>query len=340
MSTIESCSGLSTRELVVCACDWSVSPNKRELAIAHFRQLPHAPADPAHPWRDADLTIAPPEPVGNPSTLFDRLSRTSPGAHILVGLDLPIGLPRTYAAMAGIRAFVPWLTAMPMDDADERAAFFRVSAEPSTERPFYPPPSRVKGEFSREKLVRALGVDSFDALLRRCDRATSTRPRAESVFWTLGGKQVGRAAIDAWRGLIIPAFHCEHPPALWPFDGSLADLVGPSSPPRRVFAEVYPTEAYRHIGLSTPGGWSKRRIEDRCSCASALRAAVARLNAQPDPALLDTIDAGFRGEDDFDALTALLGMLCVLRGERDDGVPANDPQVVGVEGWILGQQPG
>jgi hypothetical protein len=52
------------------------------------------------------------------------------------------------------------------------------------------------------------------------------------------------------------------------------------------------------------------------------------------------LDDGFGsdevGEDKFDAVVGLLGMLDVVLGGRDGGTPHAD--VRAVEGWILGQQ--
>ena len=54
-----------------------------------------------------------------------------------------------------------------------------------------------------------------------------------------------------------------------------------------------------------------------------------------------TISDGFgnskEGEDQFDAFVGLLGMLSVVLGIRDDGLP-EDEAVKSVEGWIFGQQ--
>ena len=51
----------------------------------------------------------------------------------------------------------------------------------------------------------------------------------------------------------------------------------------------------------------------------------------------DGFGAGADGEDRFDAVVGLLGMLGVVRGRRCSGEP-DDPVVRRVEGWILGQQ--
>jgi hypothetical protein len=52
------------------------------------------------------------------------------------------------------------------------------------------------------------------------------------------------------------------------------------------------------------------------------------------------IDDGFgadaAGEDRFDALIGVLGVINVLDGNRPDGVP-DDPWLRRWEGWVLGQ---
>lgn len=56
--------------------------------------------------------------------------------------------------------------------------------------------------------------------------------------------------------------------------------------------------------------------------------------------LLSFIEQGFssgaEGEDQFDAMVGLMGMLDVVDGRRADGAPDN-PDVRNREGWIFGQ---
>jgi hypothetical protein len=105
----------------------------------------------------------------------------------------------------------------------EWRTFYDVAERPeqvSLHRPFYPrTPTRG---VSRSALVAGLGVAHFDELLRACERAPTDGRTACSVFWTLGGNQVGRAAISGWREIIAPAV--QSGARLWPFDGRLADL--------------------------------------------------------------------------------------------------------------------
>ena len=63
------------------------------------------------------------------------------------------------------------------------------------------------------------------------------------MFWTLGAKQVGRAAIAGWSQFLVPALDRIR---LWPFEGALRDLCSPLSV---VVCETYPAEFYGHLGL-------------------------------------------------------------------------------------------
>jgi hypothetical protein len=177
-----------------------------------------------------------------------------------------------------------------------------------------------------------------DGLRRRCDRATPQRPAASPLFWTLGAKQVGKAAISGWRDLLVPALRCGLDLAIWPFHGPLKVLLQNH---RYVVAETYPAEIYRHLGLPLihPGGGSKRRQDSRRACADAMLA-FAQGKIELDPRLETAIHDGFGpvsdGEDPFDATVGLLGMLNVVLGHRPTSEPG-DPAISRVEGWILGQ---
>jgi hypothetical protein len=133
--------------------------------------------------------------------------------------------------------------------------------------------------------------------------------------------------------------------ALWPFDGEFGELVARGGV---VVAEIWPRECYRHLGLSfapTPDSPhpSKRRQADRRRNAPALLAWAAANGTEVAPELAAAIEEGFGagpgGEDPFDAVAGLFGMVNVLLGRRPEGVPAGDEAVRRVEGWILGVAP-
>jgi hypothetical protein len=107
---------------------------------------------------------------------------------------------------------------------------------------------------------------------------------------------------------------------------------------RAVLAEVYPAEALRHCGLVLRG--SKRVQADRAAIAAALLAAMGLRRVAPCFALRAMVANGFgadaAGEDRFDSVIGLLGLIGVLDGARPDFVP-DDDAVRRWEGWVLGQ---
>ncbi|MFM7419576.1 MAG: hypothetical protein ACKO54_07710, partial [Alphaproteobacteria bacterium] len=192
----------------------------------------------------------------------------------------------------------------------------------------------IKG-MTRAAHAAALGLPDAAGLSRLCDRATVERPAGAPVFWTLGANQSGKAAISAWRDWLAPALAAGAPFRLWPFAGALHELLRPG---QLAIAEVYPAEALRHLGLKLAG--SKRAEAPRRAIAPALRAAMAALNVSPDAALAEAITSGFgtdaAGEDRFDSLIGLLGLIGVVDGKRPDFIPP-DPMIRTWEGWVLGQ---
>ena len=264
--------------------------------------------------------------------MIARLRQAAGGGAVALGVDFPVGLPRAFAARyAGAADFPAFLRALA-----DRPEFFRVCAslgEVAPDRPFYP--ARGIAGMTRAAHAAALGFDGAAALSRACDRATSERPAGAPLFWTLGANQTGKAAIAAWRDLLLPALAAAVPPRLWPFHGDLRALLTPGAV---AVAETYPAEALRHLGLRLKG--SKRRQSDRAAIGPALRAAMAALHAGAGRGLARMIDDGFgtdaAGEDRFDSLLGVLAVINVLAGNRPDGTP-DDPWLRRWEGWVLGQ---
>jgi hypothetical protein len=273
-----------------------------------------------------------PEPVGDPATLFGRLRARAGDLPIAFGIDCPLGVPRAYAACVPEVPDFPSLLRV----VAARPEFFAVAAtldDVSARAPFYP--ARGVAGMTRLAHALALGFADAGALNRVCDRATPDRPAGAPVFWTLGANQSGKAALAAWRDLLIPAMAGEAPPRLWPFEGPFLALLRPGG---IAVAETYPAEAMRHLGLKPAG--SKRRQADRAAYAPALLAAMARLGATCSAALhaalLDGFGAGEAGEDQFDSVLGVLCVLGVLQGRRPDAAPA-DLWISRWEGWVLGQ---
>ncbi len=304
--------------LLVAHADWSADARKRWLAVARSTGTG---------WR---VRV---EPVGGAGSLLARLRDEAGGASVALGLDCPIGLPRAYAALhaSGGRDFPSFLRGLA-----ERPCFFQVGAtldDVMPDRPFYP--ARPVAGMTRAPHATALGLQGAAALSRACDRATAERPAGAPLFWTLGANQTGKAAIHAWREVLIPALHGAAPVLLWPFDGPFRALLKPGTV---AIAECYPAEAMRHLGIRLLG--SKRRHGDRLRLIPALRAAMAAFGAEPDASLDSLLNAGFggdaAGEDRLDCVLGVLGTLGVVEGRRTDSTP-DDPWIKQWEGWVLGQ---
>jgi hypothetical protein len=315
---------LPTSPTLVAHADWGATPGKRWLARAK-RQ--------GRGWR-----AQAPSPVAAPDRLLADLAvEAGPRGVVLAGFDFPIGLPLAYARQARVRAFRTLLPSL-------AGPFFEVAERPeeiSILRPFYP---ARPGATSQAQLVAGLGVASMDELFRVCERATPLRRAAAPLFWTLGAQQVGKAAISGWRDALIPALRGALDVALWPFEGSLAELLAPG---RIVVAETYPAEAYAHLGLDlaavSAGTAQGKRVQAvRAAQLPRVLEFATRLGVELEPELQAAFADGFGskpdGEDRFDATVALFSMLDVALGQRPAGEPA-DPEIRQIEGWILGQQP-
>jgi hypothetical protein len=279
-----------------------------------------------------------PRPVGPLECFFDEVrDLAGAGGCVLAGFDFPIGLPQAYARRAGLRHFPTDLLRLGNGRWQSFYEPARTAGEISPQRPFYPDQGNRAGPFRQAHLVEALGVGSFADLLRRCDRKTPQRPRAQAIFWTLGPSQVGKAAISGWRDLLVPALRDGRDIALWPFDGALQDLFAPG---RIVVAETYPRECYGHLDIALAGRKGDRQV--RRSASRPILTAARRLGLSLDPDFAREIEDGFGaagdGEDRFDSAVGLLAMLQIVLGWRAAGAP-DDPVVRRIEGWILGQMP-
>ena len=303
--------------LIAAHADWSTDARKRWMTIA---------VGSPDGW-----SVDAPQPAGDLATLFDRLRARGPT--VVLGVDFPLGLPRPLRRPSRDRAGLP---SFPARASPSALASSRSATRWRSWR-WIARSIRVGGLAGMTRLshAAALGLGDAAGLSRLCDRATAERPAGAPLFWTLGANQSGKAAISAWRDLLLPALSGSDPPALWPFDGPLLSLLRPG---RVAVAETYPAEALRQIGLRMGG--SKRRQADRAALAAQLGAVMVGLAATPTPDFLAALPAGFgadaAGEDRFDSVLGLLCLLGVLAGRRPDTAPP-DPWVRRWEGWVLGQ---
>jgi len=281
---------------LVIAADWSIAPGKRWMARAELKSGRY-------------VASAPERVPPSPDFLQDLRREVAVCRRVvLVGLDFPIGLPRAYAACAGIDSFLDLLSLLRRRDAKWKL-FLDVAAnknEISLFRPFYP---YRPGGTRMSHLERVIGPK--DKWLRRCERATNGRRTASPLFWTMGAKQVGKAAISGWKELLIPCLE-DRSTKIWPFGGDIAKLA---RCPRLILAEVYPAESYAHVGVSFPGGkdGGKRSQTARKRQAKAILDFATRNGIKLRHMLEQQVCQGFGkeedGEDPFDATAALLSMI-------------------------------
>ena len=314
---------------LVVHADWGSNPKKCWLARAYLQQ-------------NGDYLAQAPELVGEAETLLQRLhSQAGAEGCVLLGFDFPIGLPHNYAAQAGIDNF---LTVLPQLGQGKWRHFYQVAERPdeiSLTRPFYP---KRPGGTRQRHLLDGLNVESIHDLRRLCELPQPHRRAAAPLFWTLGGQQVGKAAINGWQTAIVPGLRTnQFSVSIWPFSGALFELFRPGE---LVIAETYPGECYHHLGVtfspSRPGRKSGKRIQqDRRANASVLDRWAMKHKVQLTSELQAVINDGFgpkpAGEDPFDAVVGLFGMLGVVLNYRTEGTP-DDDRIRQVEGWILGQQ--
>jgi hypothetical protein len=275
--------------------------------------------------------------VSELSNLFLQLKslQLNPGC-ILAGFDFPIGLPLSYASAAGITDF---LDSISLFGKDEWEKFYIPSTLPSDisiYRPFYPNRS---GGSKHSHLESGLNLP-FDKLYRLCEIRHDNRRPACPLFWTLGSQQVGKAAISGWHDLLTPAL-IDHQSILkiWPFSGSLAHIYHPDN---IVVVETYPAGFYSVLGVSfsSPIRRSKRRRLDRMAFAETLITWAKTHHVELADQIMSSIMDGFGnaldGEDRFDALVGLYGMINVILGVHPVWEP-NIPKITKIEGWIFGQ---
>lgn len=304
--------------------DWGTRQDKRWLT----RILIDGGAPPVmqapelfKPWHERLLTL-------------DYLDDTQ----IILGLDLPIGLPQRYARLVGIADFRLFLRGKQGPDWVEFSTVCRSLAEVSLERPFFPYHLVNRTELHGLKPQQAwLGKLDLakPEVYRLCDSKTPDRQSAASLFWTKGANQVGKAALGGWGEVIKPLMALYGSDVgIWPFDGDFAELCATK---KLVIAETYPGEIY---GWFECNPTSKTKRDERLKVIPQLSDAIADMGIAMTPAARTALETGFgngaRGDDRFDSFVGALGLYAVHSGKRPAPVPGN-PIFKTVEGWILGQ---
>jgi hypothetical protein len=311
----------------VAHADWGTNPRKRQVAVAELT--------PKGNYRVVTLA-----PALSPAAMAGDLRKglhvgASAQGQLLAGFDFPIGFPRAYAERGGVTSFPDFLPLIGHGDWERFSEAASTPEEVSIHRPFYP--ARPGGTM-QVHLYDGLGL-TRDQIRRRCDGID-----AETMFWTLGGKQVGKAALAGWGYLSAAAAHRVR---YWPFHGPLTTLLD-GDEGTVVVTETYPREFYQYFRSGANGRGSKPKREDRRKWVPRLLKRAGSIGVTWHPDILARVQAGFsddlNGEDEFDAVVGLLGMIGVVTGAVASGEPTDDPAVPSVEGWILGRasnpQPG
>jgi len=302
---------------LVYHADWSSNAQKRWCAKASL-------------GADGRYTASEPVRVDELSRLVESL-KAKASETIFAGFDFPIGVPAHFATRAGIAKFPNLL---PELGKGEWSEFYSVCDTPeqiSVYRPFYPNHS-LAGHI-QQHLLDAHEAETMLDLLRICERGGNGQRQACSLFWTLGAKAVGKAALKGWELVLVPALK-DNSVRLWPFEGELGALLQSG---HTVVAETYPAECYSWF----PGDplRSKTDINSRIEFGSNLLNWALSSKVTIEPNLESAIMAGFPiGTDDaFDAVVGLFGMLQMCLAQRATGEPQEE-MIREVEGWILGRQ--
>jgi hypothetical protein len=310
---------------LVIHADWSVNPKKRWMTCA---------------VKEGDLYQANlPELVGDLDDFLQRMrARADSNAWVLLGVDFPIGLPFAYAKNSGINSLLNFL---PQLGHGDWKSFFHVAEtaeQISIYRPFYP---KRPGGTSQKKLLDRLGFSTIEQLLRECEKSPPLRRRAAPLFWTLGAQQVGKAALNGWLNVIIPGMQDESLDiGLWPFSGTLQETAAPG---KLIIAETYPADLSQRFNLTKAGErFSKRNKIARSQMGYRLLRRSKRLGIKYHKDLRSSLTNGFGagapGEDPFDAMVGLTGMLSILSGDQPHFEPT-EHKIRHIEGWIFGLNP-
>ena len=149
--------------------------------------------------------------------------------------------------------------------------------------------------------------------LRKCDTAT----KAESLYWCVGAKQVGKAALHFWRECLLPLRQeLKGGLAVWPFEQHIGKSV--------VVAECYPASLYRSV---------YGRVVRKTS-GSDVASAVHSL-WQRQPGICDQLTwlQAASSEDDFDMFSTAVALL--QKAAEMSAILQSPTEAAPVEGWML-----
>jgi hypothetical protein len=303
---------------VVYHADWGTKPSKRWIARAVLKS-------------DRYVAYAPKRVHDHKDLMAQARAAGGHSGIAVIGFDFPIGIPAVYARLVDVAEFKPLLLRLGQGEWRDFSRVCSTASEITKWRPFYPD---KPGGKKQQHLLSALDLSSINDLRRRCELGRDGRKAACPLFWTLGANQVGKGAIIGWQDVLASALRTAKPALIWPFDGSLDELLQPGNV---VIVETYPAECY---------GWffekglkGKGKLEVLKKAGGPLLRWAEKANIKLEKELIKAVEGGFLhgGDDAFDATVGLFGMLEVILDRRKPGDP-NEEAVRNVEGWIFGQQ--
>ena len=288
---------LTPRPSAILCADWGKESAKRAVYLADIA---------------ARVVRRVPGKAWSLAGLLEEAQRWTSMGSVLVTVDSPLGVPKSYlAALNRVLPGLPLTTFLDLlGSVASMPRFFDCSSFPgdwTVDRPFFAVPAGVRGLSAYEAAAASYGV----RLRRSIDRQTA----AKSVFIKSGiPGSVGSAACALWQEL-APLLAGDRTFRVWPFEGDLRVLLRTSSV---VLGEIYPRAAYATALLPAPPS-SRSRLSVAKRDASVRSQAIISLRKTD---WVDSLAVRFENlveaeanEDDFDAcLTAAALLRCVLGG--------------------------
>jgi hypothetical protein len=331
---------------MIIHCDWSVDPNKQCLVVAQRS------ATGFYEVRGPQSVGGMTSKKGNKqshSPLLDLIAESSSTAAgnaggLWLGFDFPIGVPSGWAEKAGFRNFRDVLKRLSNDSAKmfEPCTTFN---DASADRPFV---ENLRGEGIQAKWACRIGFPMQDRKLVGLKRVCEVEG-GQSLFWLVGANQVGKAALNGWRNILLPLLgignengpgNLPEPSAIKLYPHDLApNFAFQSDANSVVIFETYPAIAWKM--LCKRETYRKTSTSDRKSIGSRIIEWADQLNASLVDGLRAEIESGFDCKNGDDRMDALIGALHMIEVAQSGQLSTPTTGVnLRLEGWILGRDAG
>lgn len=245
-------------------------------------------------------------------SLVDAASAHSRDGSVLVGVDAPLGAPRSLLAathrdlgLPPTATFIDWVT-----KASAWPNFFARAVEGEEWSPLRPFFRVTPGADARNRMFRAMRERGVEPL-----RDVDTVTAAKSPFILSGiPGSVGSSVADLWPALSGILANRSVGVRCWPFDQAQPETGAAGV----VLAEIYPRALYASALASEPPPLRARlsiaKGDPKCRRA-AIDSLLAQDWVQQNGVRFEDVEPGTTSEDSFDALLSAAGLLrCVLEG--------------------------